>query len=749
MAVPVTPRYRLFPPLRRGYLLRKASVMTLPIRHLSSPYPAALAACLLGLAALLPLAIVRSALAQDAAAATTLADDSYDIVIYGGTSAGVAAAVQAKRMGKSVLLIEPTDRLGGLTTGGLGQTDIGNKAAVGGIAREFYQAIKKHYSTPEAWVWQKQDEYQSQGQSRSGADEDAMWTFEPHVALKIYQQWIDEYQIPVVYSQRLDRSGGVISTRSLPPRIIGIRMESGETFRGRTFIDATYEGDLMAAANVPYTVGREANEKHGETLSGVQTARAVHHQFVAGVDPYVTPGDLASGLLPFIEPDAPLPDGSGDHRVQAYCFRMCMTDHPDNRIAFHKPEGYEPQWYELLLRNFEAGERRVPLSIGLMPNRKTDTNNNFGFSTDFIGQNYDYPEASYEQREAIVKRHRLYQQGLMWTLANHPRVPEPIREAVSRWGMCRDEFQPGGGWQEQLYIREARRMVSDYVMTQHHCQGRVEAEIPVGMAAYTMDSHHVQRHVDPNGHARNEGDVQVGGFSPFPIDYRSIVPGAKDCSNLLVPVCLSASHMAFGSIRMEPVFMVLGQSAATAAAHAIDEQLPVQKIDADKLTKRLLADKQVLEWTGPKRSGPPEGINPKTLPGLVIDDQQAELRGFHSSGTTVGPFVGPHYRHDSDAEKGHQTIRFAFQVEKGGDYEVRVSYTAFGNRATNVPVTIAHADGQTEVRINQRKPAAIDRLFEPVGRYAFAADTKYWVEISNAGTDGHVIADAVQLVPVD
>lgn len=673
----------------------------------------------------------------------------YDIVVYGGTSAGVAAAVQAKRMGKSVVIIEPSDRLGGLTTGGLGQTDIGNKAAVGGIAREFYQDVKKYYTAPTAWMWQKQAEYQSQGQSRSTADEDAMWTFEPHVAVKIYQQWIDDNQIEVVFGQRLDREGGTATTRSIPARILSIRMESGEVYRGRTYIDATYEGDLMAAAGVPYTVGREANDKHGETLSGVQTARAIHHQFVDGVDPYVTAGDATSGLLPFIEAGQPLPDGSEDHRVQAYCFRMCMTDHPENRIAFHKPDGYEPLWYELLLRNFEAGERRVPLSIGLMPNRKTDTNNNFGFSTDFIGQNYDYPEASYAQRDAIIERHRLYQQGLMWTLANHPRVPESIRQEVSRWGMCKDEFQEGNGWQQQLYIREARRMVSDYVMTQHHCQGRTEAEIPVGMAAYTMDSHHVQRHVDAKGQVRNEGDVQVGGFSPFPIDYRSIVPGADRCSNLLVPVCLSASHMAFGSIRMEPVFMVLGQSAATAAAHAIDEQVPVQRIDTAKLNERLLADKQVLEWTGVKQAGAPEGISIKQLPGVVIDDQQADAIGFLSTGATVAPFVGPHYRHDADTDKGRQTIRYAFRVPQAGQYEVRVSYTAHSNRASNVPVTIAHADGQTETRINQRQPAAIDRLFQPVGSYRFAADSDYWVEISNADTDGHVIADAVQLVPTE
>lgn len=526
------------------------------------------------------------------------ADDnmSGDVVIYGATSSGIAAAIQVKRMGKSVILIEPSGHLGGLTTGGLGQTDIGNKAAIGGVSREFYRRVKSYYENETAWKWQARGEYRSMGQSASSAEEDTQWTFEPHVALKIYQDWLKEMGIDVVMNERLERRSGVSLTKAIPSTILSITMESGKTYRGRMFIDATYEGDLMAAAGVQNTVGRDSNDAYGETLNGVQTKLAVHHQFVPGVDPFVVPGDRSSGLLPFIDPSEPRLDGSGDHRLQAYCFRMCMTDHPENRIPWPKPVGYVDQWYELLLRNFEAGERRVPLSTGLMPNRKTDTNNNFGFSTDFIGQNYDYPEATYERRAKIVAQHRLYQQGLMWTLANHPRVPEEIRTEVSRWGMCRDEFTTGQGWQDQLYIREARRMVSDLVMTQHHCQGREVAADPVGLAAYTMDSHHVQRHVGADGFVRNEGDVQVGGFSPYGIGYRAIVPRADQCGNLLVPVCLSASHMAFGSIRMEPVFMVLGQSAATAAVQAIEQDVPVQSINTQQLRERLLADRMVLEW---------------------------------------------------------------------------------------------------------------------------------------------------------
>jgi hypothetical protein len=538
---------------------------------------------------LILLTLCSTAFAAPAADATEA-----DVVIYGGTSAGIAAAVQIRRMGRSVIIVEPTGHLGGLTTGGLGQTDIGNKVAIGGIAREFYRAVRKHYRQPEAWRWQAAEAYRSQGQSRTDPNEDTQWTFEPSVATAIFRTWLEENEIPVVLGQRLERPGGVMMTRSVPWRIVAFRTEDGTTYRGQVFIDATYEGDLMAASGVSYAVGRESNAEYGETLNGVQTSRAIYHQLVDGVDPYVVPGEPASGLLPFIEPDPPEPDGTGDHRLQAYCFRMCMTDHPENRIAFQKPEGYREQWYELLLRNFEAGERRVPLSIGLMPNRKTDTNNNFGFSTDFIGQNYQYAEGSYDVREAIVQQHRLYQQGLMWTLANHPRVPESVRQEVSRWGMCRDEFVEGDGWQDQLYIREARRLIGALVMTQHHCQGAELAEAPIGLAAYTMDSHHVRRYVDQSGQVKNEGDVQVGGFPPYPIGYGAIVPKSDQCSNLLVPVCLSATHIAFGSIRMEPVFMLLGQAAATAACQAIDQQTSVQQVDYGRLRQRLLADGAVL-----------------------------------------------------------------------------------------------------------------------------------------------------------
>lgn len=529
--------------------------------------------------------------------------DQIDIVIYGGTSAGISAAIQAARTGKSVLLIEPTNRLGGLTTGGLGQTDIGNKQVIGGIAREFYQNIRAYYKNPSNWVWQDALDYKSGGQSQTSLHEDAMWTFEPSAALKVFHKMIEELNISIVYNQRLDRQTGVHKSGTT---IQSITMESGDTYSGKMFIDASYEGDLMAATGVSYTIGRESNAVYGESLNGVQanitsstlsggvSANGRHHNFVKGVDPYIIAGDSSSGLLPGVNPIINK-DGSGDNNIQAYCFRMCLTDHPDNRIPFQKPLDYNELNYELLFRNYETGYNRVPWINSKMPNKKTDTNNRDGFSTDYIGQNYNYPEASYEERKAIIQKHRSYQQGLMWTLSNHPRIPIDIRETVSRWGACKDEFISKDGWQQQLYIREARRMTSDFVMTQKHCERLDIVQDGIGMAAYGMDSHHTQRYITSEGYVMNEGNVEAHVKAPYPISYRSIIPKQKECSNLLVPVCLSASHIAFGSIRMEPVFMVLGQSASVVACMAIDEGKTVQEVPYNQLSETLLSLGQVLE----------------------------------------------------------------------------------------------------------------------------------------------------------
>ena len=542
---------------------------------------------------------------------------SFDIVVYGGTSAGISTALQASRMGKKVVIIEQSNRLGGLTTGGLGQTDIGNKQAIGGIAREFYQRVKDYYRQPQHWKWQQPESYHATKERVNSESEETMWTFEPSAALKIYKDMLSaEPNITIVYQQRLNRQTGI---KKKGETIQSIQMESGETYAAKMFIDATYEGDLMALAGVSYTVGRESNKQYGETLNGVQpnnfnitlrgtlSSNSRYHNFVEGVDPYIQKGNPASGLLPLISPGKPGVEGSADHKIQAYCFRMTLTDVPENRIPFIKPEGYNELDYELLFRNYESangpvnkmysyGDPYVPWINAAMPNRKTDANNQKGFSTDFIGQNHQYPEASYEERARIIVRHKQYQQGLMWTLAYHPRIPAEVRSIVSTWGLCKDEFEDQQGWTPQLYIREARRMVSDHVMTQKHCERLEVVEDAVGLGAYGMDSHQVQRYVDVNGFVKNEGNVEAPVAGPYPISYRSIVPKKSEANNLFVPVCLSATHIAYGSIRMEPVFMILGQSAALAACMAIDNGSAVQEIKYEELKPLLLKAGQRIQF---------------------------------------------------------------------------------------------------------------------------------------------------------
>ena len=654
-----------------------------------------------------------------------------DIIVYGGTSGGITAAIQAKRLGHSVILIEPTQHPGGLTTGGLGATDIGNKGAIGGMSREFYRRIKTYYQNDSVWV-------HSAKPKDNG--EDTQWTFEPGVATKIYAAMIAEAGVPVVLGERLDLKSGVKKEGS---RITEIVMESGARFSGPMFIDATYEGDLMAKAGVSYHVGREANSVYNETLNGVQTARATKHQFTVDVDPYLVPGDPKSGLLPGIQPEAAGPDGSGDHRLQAYNFRLTTTDVAVNRVPWPKPAGYDPLTYELLLRNFEAGDHRVPWHPIFMPNRKTDTNNNFAFSTDNLGMNYGYPEGDYSTRAAIIKQHVDYTQGLMWTLANSPRVPEKVREEFQRLGLAKDEFTDNNNWPRQLYVREVRRMISDYVMTEKNCLRQEIIEDSVGMGAYSMDSHNVRRHLTPDGKVRNEGDIQVGS-KPYPISYRTLRPRASECTNLLAPLVLSSSHIAFGSIRMEPVFMVLGQSAATAAVHAIDQKTTVQGIDYQKLKTQLLADKQVLDFIPPPRPAISNNtLKAVPLNGIVVDQKAAVLSGFEAVSQAAHPFYGEDYSHDDNQGKGLQTAVFTATLPAAGRYTIRMAYTALPNRASNVPVMVSTTAGPVKVVVNQRLAPPVGGLFQVLGTYNLKAGANT-VEISNAGTDGHVILDAVQ-----
>lgn len=523
-----------------------------------------------------------------------------DVIVYGGTSAAVTAAVQVVQMGKSVIIVSPDKHLGGLSSGGLGWTDTGNKTVIGGLARDFYHKMYNHYQTAEAWKWQKREEYGNKGQGNRASDgvERTMWIFEPSVAEKAFDAFISENEIPVYREEWLDRENGVEKKNG---SIVAITTLSGKTYSGSQFIDATYEGDLMAAAGVSYHVGREAGTTYAEKWNGIQTGVLHHdHYFKVPTDPYKIPGDPSSGLLARISAEPPGEKGAGDHRIQAYCFRMCLSNHPENRVPFPKPANYDPSQYDLLARVFESGWDELFRKFDLIPNRKTDTNNHGPFSTDNIGMNYDYPEASYERRAEIIKEHEDYQKGLMYFLANDPRMPADVQAQVNEWGLAKDEFVDNGNWPHQLYIREARRMIGEYVMTEHEILLEEPVEQSIGMGSYTMDSHNVQRYIKPDGFVQNEGDLGVKAKRPYRIHLGTVLPKKEECTNLTVPVAVSSSHIAFGSIRMEPVFMILGQSAATVAVQAMEKGVGVQEVNYAELRKQLLADGQILEHIKPE-----------------------------------------------------------------------------------------------------------------------------------------------------
>jgi len=666
---------------------------------------------------------------------------TYDVVVYGGTSAAIIAAVQAKKMGKTVIVVSPDRHLGGLSSGGLGWTDSGDKSVIGGLARDFYHRVWQAYQQPGAWKHEAREKFGNKGQGTVAMDAGSrtMWIFEPSVAEQVFEGYVKEFGLVVERDEWLDRAQGVAKTDG---RITSLRTLSGKTYRGRMFIDATYEGDLMAAAGVSYTFGREANAAFGETLNGIQLAHAKSHQFAGKVDPYVVEGDPKSGLLPRIQ-DVPVggQDGAADKKIQAYNFRMCLTKVPANRVEFPRPPGYDPKQYALLARALAQGSTHVFGKFDLIPNAKTDTNNHGPFSTDNIGMNWDYPDASYERRREIIAEHRQYQQGYLYFLANDPSVPAKIRESFAQWGLAKDEFTDNGHWPHQIYVREARRMTADVVVNENHLKRRIPTPRSVGMGSYNMDSHNVQRIVvrdaDGKAYVRNEGDVQVNPGRPYPIDYGALTPKKEQCANLLVPVCVSCTHIAYGSIRMEPVFMILGQSAATAACLALDQQVAVQDVPYAGLLARLQADGQIVDRLvvrNTRKDGAP-------LPGVTVDDADAQLTGTWTESTASPSFIGTGYRHDAKGEHGAVSARFEAKLPKAGKYEVFLALVPNVNRATNATITVAHAGGADVRRWNLRDKTANGLL--SLGTYGFDEQHPAVVTISNQGADGFVVIDAV------
>ena len=639
----------------------------------------------------------------------------YDICVYGGTSSGVIAAYSAAMQGKTVVVVEPGHRAGGLSSGGLGQTDIGNKQAVEGLSLDFYRRVGQHYGELEKWI------------------------FEPKVALGIFNDYIERGGVDMLYGHRIlraDKHG---------TRIESIRLQDTGKPLGRTvvrakqYIDSSYEGDLMARAGVSYVVGREGNDLYGETWNGVHMRPT--HQFPDGVDPYVIKGDSTSGLLWGISDGTLAPEGSGDDKVQAYNFRICLTDEAGNSLPIERPADYDPARYELLLRLIEArgsDDLNSYIFMSHMPNRKTDINNNGGFSTDMIGMNHHYPEASYRQREKIFDEHLSYTLGLLYFLGHDERVPETMRREMLRWGLPKDEYTDNGHWTPQLYIRESRRMVGEYVATQADCENRTTVEDGVGMAAYTMDSHNCQRiviHKDGKAMVKNEGDVQIGIGSPYPVSYRSITPKREECTNLLVPVCLSASHIAYGSIRMEPVFMVLGQSAAKAACLAIDNNTDVQKIDVAQI-QRMYDEDPLLDGTAPD---------------ILVDDTAVEPAAGSQwrRVNTYGGYGPSLYMLEPTARA--EALRYPFSVKRDGRYTLYTYYSKRGGMSKLSQLTVF--DGAEHKRITIDYDAVTihgqtSGEWVSLGEYDLRAGTSGYVEFDNGGeVTGTLYADAVLVVP--
>lgn len=639
-------------------------------------------------------------------------EPEYDVCVYGGTSAGVIAAYAVAKQGKKVLLVEPSQRLGGMTSGGLGQTDIGNKQVVKGLALDFYRRVGATYGRLESWI------------------------FEPSVAEAIYKDYIVRGNVEVLYGHR------IVDAQKQGASITSINVESVENtaqtknISAKVFIDCTYEGDLMALSGVSYVVGREDNKVYGEDYNGVQMQHL--HQFVDNVDPYVEKGNPASGLLWGISDAALAPTGSGDNMVQAYNYRICLTSDKDNMLPIEKPANYDPSRYELLLRIIEA-QKNYNLNgyfiISPMPNNKTDINNRGAFSTDMIGMNHRYPEASYEERAEIIQAHKDYTFGLLWFMGNDERVPKQLRDQMLSWGLPKDEYVEYGHWTPQLYIREARRMVGEYVATQANCENKVTVDDGVGMAAYTMDSHNCQRVVivkDGKAMVKNEGNVEIKGGLPYDVSYRCLTPKREECDNLLVPVCLSASHIAYGSIRMEPVFMLLGQSAAKAACLAIDGGVKVQEVDVKEIQRMYVED--------PLLDGTPADI--------IVDDASLDApaawtriemnNGYGRSYLVLNP------------TSQEQTLRYPFEVKSDGKYEIYTYFIRRGESSKKTELVVSDGNTQKGVVLNADEIQVLGQTsgeWVSLGEYDLQSGKPGYVEFTNKGTvTGQICADAVLLV---
>jgi len=659
---------------------------------------------------------------------------SAHVIVYGSTPGGFCAAIAAAREGADVILLEPTRHVGGVNTGGLSFSDSNQtvRSTVMGLFDEWHRRIEADY--------QKRGVELPYDVSVKDASK---WTYEPHVAAKITNEMLDEAGVKVLTERVLK------SVKKEDASIQEVVTSQGR-FTARTFIDATYEGDLMAAAGVSWTIGREGREKYDESLAGRQFPKG--RMQIDGFDAEGNP-------LPLITATEAGPVEAGDDRVMVYSFRLCLTKDPANRVPFPAPANYDPARFEIVRRYF-AWEKRPHLLWDLypLPGNKFDANNGIGkqFSMGLVGGCNGWSEADAEERQQMWEEHKQYTLAMYHFLTTDPAVPDHLRKEMAELGLCKDEFPEYAHWSPQLYVREGRRMQGMYVLTENDILRNPEKDDPIVVSSFPIDSHDVQRIATKDGYVVNEGTIfpvrmprRRNGY-PYHIPYRSILPKQNECDNLLVPVALSCTHVAISSVRVEPTWMILGQSAGIAAAMAAKLHAPVQSLDYPKLRNRLVAQGQVLELPElPELPPEPEvavSIDPKTLPGIILDDADATLKGSWARSTNFKPHIGRGYVHDDQRADGQSVATFKFTTEEAGEYELRMAYSAHPTRATAVPVSVTSGPNTVEFKVDQTQTLPGGKHFRPIGTVTLKAGSESTIVISNEQTDGFVILDAFQLV---
>lgn len=655
-----------------------------------------------------------------------------DVIVYGSTPGGFCAAIAAAREGASVILLEPTDHVGGVNTGGLCFSDSNQtvRRTVMGLFDEWHTRIEGDYTARGIKLPYKVSE-----------KDQKHWTYEPGVAMRITRQMLDEAKVQVLTKRVLK------SVTKEDARITRLRTSDGD-FSAKVFIDASYEGDLMAAAGVSWTIGREGRSEFGESLAGKRYPKPLMR---------ISGRDDAGKLLPLVTTDDAGPEDAGDKNVMVYSFRLCLTKNPANRVPFPAPTHYDPARFEVIRRNFAKGKAVAMWDLYPLPGGKFDANNGIGrqFSMGLVGACNGWSEADEAGRAKIWEAHKQYTLELYHFFCTDPAVPEALRKEHAELGLCRDEFASYGHWSPQLYVREGRRMKGMFVVSQRDIMGSPQKEDPIVVSSFPIDSHDCQRVATKDG-VVDEGTIMPvrmagsGHGYAYHIPYRSILPLAAECDNLLVPVALSCTHVGISSIRVEPTWMILGQSAGVAAALAAKQNVAVQKLPYPALRDRLLAQKQVLEIPVLAAPSPePKGamnIDPSKLPGIVLDDKQAALEGEWKSSSGFKPYIGTGYVHDDKRGDGHSIATFRLKVPKSVRYDLRIAYSPHETRASKVPIIIESGTQKAMLTFDQTQPLPAGEAFRSAGFIQLTSDAETKIIISNTGTEGFVILDAIQLI---